>query len=121
MPNPPSDPEHIAISRTKGVKIDWKDGHSSHYELQYLRDQCPCAQCTGAHGGPGRDPQPESPFQVYKPRLKMQSVEPVGNYALRVVWSDGHSTGIYSFEHLREICPCPECQGASGAGPAPAR
>jgi DUF971 family protein len=121
MPNRANDPEHIAISRTKGVRIDWKDGHSSQYELQYLRDRCPCAQCTGAHGGPGRNPQPESPLQVYKPRLKMQSVEPVGNYAFRIVWSDGHSTGIYSYEHLREICPCPACQGSSAPGPAPSK
>ena len=34
----------------KGMKIDWKDGHHSEYSLAYLRDQCPCATCTGAHG-----------------------------------------------------------------------
>jgi DUF971 family protein len=47
---------------------------------------------------------------MYKPTLKMMSVEPVGNYAIRIVWSDGHSTGIYSFEHFRRICPCEECR-----------
>jgi DUF971 family protein len=36
----------------------------------------------------------------------------VGNYAIRIMWSDGHSTGIYSFEHFRKICPCPECRAA---------
>ena len=45
-----NDPEHIAISKSKGIKIDWKDGHHSDYELAYLRDECPCATCTGAHG-----------------------------------------------------------------------
>ena len=49
---------------------------------------------------------------MYKPTLKMLSVEPVGNYAIRINWSDGHSTGIYSWEHLRQICPCPECRAA---------
>jgi DUF971 family protein len=44
---------------------------------------------------------------MYKPTLKMLSVEPVGNYAIRIHWSDGHSTGLYSWEHLRNICPCP--------------
>jgi len=98
------DPEHISISRSKGIAIDWKDGHRSEYSLRYLRDHCPCAVCTGAHGG---EPQPPaaSPFQTYQPALKMLSVEPIGNYAIRIVWSDGHSSGIYSFEHLRRISP----------------
>ncbi|HLY16330.1 MAG TPA: DUF971 domain-containing protein [Bryobacteraceae bacterium] len=109
-----TDPEHIAISKSKGIKIDWKDGHSSDYGLTYLRDKCPCAACTGAHGTPPRQPETpqtgSSPFQMYKPTLKMLSVEPVGSYAIRIHWSDGHSTGIYSWDHLRHICPCAECK-----------
>ena len=109
------DPEHIAISKSKGIKIDWKDQHHSEYPLAYLRDECPCATCTGAHG---TEPQrsnysaPESPFQMYKPVLKMLNVEEVGHYAIRIAWSDGHGTGIYSFDHLRKICPCAECRAA---------
>ena len=107
-----TDPEHIAISKSKGIKIDWKDGHHSEYGLTYLRDKCPCAQCTGAHGTPPREPQAQSsgPFQMFQPALKMLAVEPVGNYAIRINWSDGHSSGIYSYEHFREICQCAECQ-----------
>ncbi len=105
-----TDPEHIAISKSKGIKIDWKDGHHSDYGLQYLRDKCPCATCTGAHGTPPRQPQADNPFPMFQPRLKMLDVEPVGNYALRINWSDGHNTGIYSYEHLRHICQCPECR-----------
>jgi DUF971 family protein len=91
-----TDPEHIAISKSRGIQIDWKDGHKSDYGVVYLRDHCPCAGCTGSHGT--------------APRVKMESVEPVGNYAIRIVWSDGHSTGIYSFDHFRKICPCSECK-----------
>ena len=76
-----SDPEHIAISKSKGIKIDWKDRHSSEYGIGYLRDKCPCATCTGAHGTPPRQPEAASPFLMYKLALKMLSVEPVGNYA----------------------------------------
>lgn len=101
-----SDPEHIAISKSKGVKIDWRDGHHSEYACAYLREECPCATCTGAHGTP---PQ-KSAFPLYKPAARMLEVEPVGNYAIRIVWNDGHSSGIYSYEHLRKICPCPECK-----------
>ena len=105
-----TDPEHIAISKSKGIKIDWKDGHHSDYGLTYLRDKCPCATCSGAHGTPPRQPEADNPFQMFKPALKMLSVEPVGNYAIRINWSDGHNTGIYSYEHFRRICQCPECK-----------
>ena len=110
-----TDPEHIAISKSKGMQIDWKDGHHSDYGVVYLRDKCPCATCAGTHGTPPRQPeseQPSTPFPMFKPALKMTSVEPVGNYALRIFWSDGHSAGIYSYDHLRHICPCPECDAA---------
>jgi DUF971 family protein len=106
------DPEHIAISKSGGIKIDWRDGHHSDYTLGYLRDECPCATCTGAHG---TEPQKtnyrkQELFPMYKPTLKMVSVEEVGQYAIRIHWNDGHSTGIYSFDHLRRICPCADCR-----------
>lgn len=109
-----AEPEHIAISKSKGVKIDWRDRHHSEYPIEYLRDECPCASCTGAHGtetqktsysAPSKDP-----FQMYKPKLKMLNIEQVGAYAMRIDWSDGHNTGIYSFDYLRRICPCQECR-----------
>jgi DUF971 family protein len=109
-----TDPEHIAVSKSSGIKIDWKDGHRSEYGLQYLRDKCPCAECTGAHGTPPARPaapaEPGNPFPMFKPALKMLGIEPVGNYAIRINWSDGHKTGIYSWEHFRRICPCAECR-----------
>ena len=106
-----ADPEHIAISKSTGIKIDWRDGHHSDYSLAYLRDECPCATCTGAHG---TEPQKSNYskkelFPMYKPALKMTSVEAVGSYAVRIYWNDGHSSGIYSFDHLRKICPCADC------------
>jgi DUF971 family protein len=106
---PSTEAEHIAVSKSKGIKIDWQDGHQSEYSLRYLRDHCPCASCTGAHGDLPPQPKAESPFQLYKPALKIDSVQPVGAYALKIEWSDGHKSGIYSYEHLREICPCADC------------
>ena len=116
-----TDPEHIAVSKSKGIDIDWKDGHHSSYGVEYLRDWCPCATCTGAHG---TEPRPKTtegsmagdakanPFQMYKAKTKMLGVEPVGSYAMRIQWNDGHNSGIYSFDHLRRICPCDECRAA---------
>ena len=112
-----SEPEHIAISKSKGIKIDWKDGHRSEYSLGYLRDECPCATCTGAHGTEPQKSDYSSSrasakelFPLYKPTLKMLKVEPVGSYAVRIDWSDGHNSGIYSFDHFRKICPCADCR-----------
>jgi DUF971 family protein len=107
-----AEPEHIAISKSTGIHIDWRDGHHSHYPLAFLRDECPCATCTGAHG---TEPQRSSysnpePFPMFKPALKMNNVESVGQYAIRIFWNDGHSSGIYSFDHLRAICPCDVCK-----------
>ena len=115
-----ADPEHIAISKSKGLKIDWSDGHHSEYSLAYLRDECPCASCTGAHGTTPQKSnyskaEPASPFKMYTPTLKMTHVEEVGHYAIRILWNDGHNTGIYSFDHLRRICPCPQCTGTSSS------
>ena len=117
-----TDPLHIAVSKSKGIKIDWSDGHKSDLPCALLRDECPCASCTGAHG---TEPQKSSysaskpdasPFQMFAPVLKMLSIEEVGTYAVRINWSDGHNTGIYSFEHLRRICPCAECNCARQEG-----
>ena len=82
--SPSNDPEHIAISKSGGIKIDWKDGHHSDYPLLYLRDKCPCAGCTGAHGTPPRQAEAANPLQMYKPVLKMLGAEQVGNYAIRI-------------------------------------
>lgn len=102
-------PEHIAVSKSKGLRIGWKDSHPSHYPLKYLRDHCPCAACTHAHPTGAGAPQSPPLFPLYKPVLKIEAVEPVGNYAIRIRWNDGHNTGIYSFEYLRRICPCAAC------------
>lgn len=120
--NPVStDPLHIAVSKSKGMIIDWSDGHKSEYPIEYLRDECPCATCTGAHGtAPQRSSYSNpkaSPFQMYRPKLRMEGIEEVGAYAVRIRWNDGHNTGIYSFDHLRRICPCPQCREAREEGP----
>jgi DUF971 family protein len=70
-----TDPEHIAISKSRGIEIDWKDGHHSSYGIEYLRDWCPCATCAGTHGteprpktasaNPGAAPKPANPLQMY--------------------------------------------------------
>jgi DUF971 family protein len=102
-----ANPKNIDVSLSSGVTIDWSDAHRSLYTLEYLREKCPCASCTSGTHLKGSSP---SAFQMYKKVLKMEGVEPVGRYALQFKWNDGHSSGIYSFEHLRDICPCDQCR-----------
>ncbi len=86
------------------MRIEWQDGRTSDFGLQFLRDKCPCATCTGAHGTPpAAETKAGEPFHMFQPVLKITSVEPVGNYAMKIVWNDGHDTGIYTWEYLRLI------------------
>ena len=69
--------------------------------------KCPCATCTGAHGtAPEKSnyARPAAdPFPMYKPSIKMLTVEEVGSYAVRVNWNDGHNSGIYAYDYLKRV------------------
>lgn len=84
------------------VRLVWSDGHSAEYDYDYLRGYCPCAGCQG-HGAFKIEFQ--QPAQPVEPT----SIEPVGNYGISFLWSDGHATGIYRYDFLRAICPCDAC------------
>jgi DUF971 family protein len=90
------------------LSINWSDGHASAYSYRYLRDRCPCASCSEG-GGTHRQPSNLLPMLGVKP-LKPERADLVGRYALQVFWNDGHSSGIYSFDYLRSLCPCPQCE-----------
>ncbi|HYK91891.1 MAG TPA: gamma-butyrobetaine hydroxylase-like domain-containing protein [Acidobacteriota bacterium] len=94
------------VKRVTPVQTDvtWNDGHFSSYPSWYLRENCPCAGCVDEFTGRRRLDAGSIPST-----LERVSIEVVGNYALQFTWSDGHSTGIYTFDHLRRICPCPQC------------
>jgi len=88
--------------------IEWNDGHRAVYTWQHLRDHCPCAGCREERL------KPADPFRILKPRelvpLKPVDLAPVGHYAYKITWSDGHDSGIYTLENLRALCQCPECK-----------
>ena len=87
------------------LTIEWADGHQSAYDLTVLRWLCPCAFCRGEAGQPGwLDSNPT----LTEEQLELSDLSLTGNYALQPVWADSHSSGFYSFEHLRKNCPCPE-------------
>ncbi len=116
----------VHVSSGSGVDITWSDGHASHYDFAYLREECPCAMCNdergkkeekrinderlkkeNPHGAPPLMSSPALP--MFKPKLRAQAAHAVGNYALQIDFNDGHTTGIYSFDYLRTICPCEDC------------
>jgi DUF971 family protein len=106
----------IHVKTGAGVDIVWSDGHSSHFDFPFLRDNCPCATCNDERAKKDYAASPHLPssalLPLYKPKARAQSATQVGNYAIQIHFSDGHSTGIFSYEYLRMLCPCPECAGA---------
>ena len=97
----PVEVERNAEERT--LRILWEDDHESHYGYDLLRGFCPCAGCQGHFVRAVKFNKPERP-------VDLNSIEPVGNYALSFLWSDGHTTGIYRFDFLRGLCDCGECK-----------
>lgn len=91
------------------LEIRWADGHRSTYPPRFLRLRCPCAGCVEELTGRPLLVPESVPEDVYPLAIRY-----VGRYALRFEWSDGHDTGIYTFELLRDICPCQECEAAAG-------
>jgi DUF971 family protein len=110
----------IHVSTGAGVDITWADGHLSHYDFPYLREACPCATCNDErekkNAAPHNSSVPaitSSPLlPMFKPKARAQSATSVGSYAIQINFSDGHNTGIYSYEQLRMICPCDACAAA---------
>jgi prepilin-type processing-associated H-X9-DG protein len=108
----------IHISNGAGVDVTWADGHASHYDFTYLREECPCATCNDARekkaslgeAAPTFMTSPALP--MFKPKPRAQSATQIGSYAIQFSFTDGHSTGIYSYDHLRNICPCADCAKA---------
>jgi len=119
---PSADPKSVDVNVTTGtgMEIEWRDGHHSSYSFRYLRDACPCALCNEERNKSGRKPD-ESPGQapgglpMFKPAVRPTQAEAVGRYAIRFTWNDGHQHGIYSWDYLREMCPCADCKTARAA------
>ena len=111
-------PASIKVHKTSGstMEIVWNDGHQSTYTFTYLRNACPCAMCLEERKNSNRQPdEPPAPaarlgmLPMFKPQLRPTEVAPVGNYAIHFNWNDGHQHGIFSWDYLREWCPCETC------------
>jgi len=98
-------PVDIRRVENREIHILWADGHRTVFTNRFLRQTCPCAGCVSELTGE-RVLRPES----VRPDVRAEEISLVGRYAIQIRWSDGHSTGIYSFEKLRAECPCEACR-----------
>jgi len=82
------------------MEIEWENGTRSTYTGEQLRWACPCAECRGEAGMPGRLSRVTS---LNPDELKIRDVTLVGQYALQIAFESGHATGIYTFSLLRSL------------------
>ncbi|MBL9141850.1 MAG: DUF971 domain-containing protein [Phycisphaerae bacterium] len=108
-------PLHLDLNKELGLTIEWSDGVRSFYPIAHLRRQSPSADARAL-----RDEMARNPLTVLPNRggvsgpLRALAAELVGNYALRIRFSDGHDTGIYSWSYLRSIDPANAGGGDGG-------
>jgi DUF971 family protein len=113
MPCPPphaeAPPRHLDIKKDQGLTVTWADGRVSFYPVAHLRKWSPSAEARELRDQLASNPLvvlPAAAVSGDKP-LTIEDAQRVGNYAIRLVFSDGHDTGIYSWRYLRQIEPRP--------------
>ena len=96
MTDPPS---NIRAHQSEAVlEVAWADGQVDRFPYRFLRAECPCASCRDEWTG-------ERIFreESIQSGLKLEGMEPIGTYAVQIAWSDGHSSGLYTWEALRQL------------------
>jgi DUF971 family protein len=104
------------------LAIVWDDGHETFLEVQQLRKSCPCAGCRSEAHAPRPPLKSSGGALALLPDVpRLVGIDEVGHYAVRLRWSDGHSSGLYDHRLLRSLCPCEVCRRGApmppGGGP----
>lgn len=106
--HPPRDIKASTNSRT--LTLQWGEDHVGVYPYRELRLACGCAGCVDEWSGrPLLDPA------TVPADIRITGIDPVGNYAIRIHWSDGHDSGLYTWDRLAALCPCGKCAGSTSA------
>jgi DUF971 family protein len=95
-------PEAIDVTAQGAIHFTWPGGREVTLRAFDLRDQCPCAGCV--EEGTGKKILDPSTIPA---DIRPESISAVGNYAVQIHWSDGHSSGIYTWKLLAELCGIP--------------
>jgi DUF971 family protein len=97
-------PLELKLVSPDRLRIVWNDGQVRQYAVRELRDKCPCATCRERRTAP---PPPATALTVLSPAetqpVRIVEMKPTGRYAYAIHFSDGHDTGIYTLESLREL------------------
>jgi DUF971 family protein len=96
-------PSHLELERTRGLTVRWPDGTEDFFAIGFLRRMSPSADARALREEMNRNPLTVLPSVGGDGPLTAVDAELVGNYALRIRFSDGHDTGLFSWEYLREL------------------
>ncbi len=99
----PAVPEKIHVSvEDATMQIEWRDRTRSNLPLDLLRRSCPCAVCESHRETSSSDLHVITPGQMAA-SAEIDRIQKVGRYAIQIVWKDGHDSGIYTFQFLRQL------------------
>ncbi|MEO0511981.1 MAG: DUF971 domain-containing protein [Planctomycetota bacterium] len=101
----PNTPESIDLKKDQGLAVRWNDGTSSYFPIAYLRRMSPSADMKQLRADMDTNPLTVLPRGAGNNGITATDAELVGNYAIRILFSDGHKTGLYAWSYLREIDP----------------
>jgi DUF971 family protein len=97
-------PLELKLVQPDRLRIAWSDGQTREYPVRELREKCPCATCRELRTAP---PPPPTTLTVLSPAetqpVRIVAMQPTGRYAYSIHFSDGHDTGIFTLESLREM------------------
>ncbi len=105
MPESPDTPVHIDLQKDRGLRVRWGDGVESYYPIGLLRRLSPSADMRELRRAMETNPLTVLPDAPAGGGIEATDAELVGNYAIRITFSDGHSSGIFTWEYLRQIDP----------------
>jgi DUF971 family protein len=97
-------PQHIDLKKDRGLTILWNDGSSSYFSIPYLRRMSPSADMRELRKASARNPLTVLPAAASGP-VTATDAQLVGNYGIKIIFSDGHASGIYSWAYLRDLDP----------------
>ncbi len=106
MPETPDTPSKLDLKKDSALTIRWQDGRQSVYPIEHLRRLSPSADMRELRRAMDSNPLTVLPAGGgASSKLVATGAELVGNYAIRITFSDGHSSGIYTWAYLRQIDP----------------
>lgn len=101
---PTATPTNLERLGEDRLRITWSDAEVREYRLNELREACPCATCREKHGAKPPPPTQLTVLSAAEARpLRLEGMQPAGAYAYRLIFSDGHSTGLYTLDLLRRL------------------